>query len=208
MPRKENNLSMEERMQRAKELSEKKALLKEKNLKELYASTLYKIARKSCIAFLWIGQLLLIDWALPYLEEKDKISGGYFNANTITTQGIGGITDYRLPELFIKTEKGYKFHVDFPDNTQEPSIGDSIILMKSLIFHDFKKIVAPRIKESYFVSSSVTFKYLPFLFIVSGLAVLFIFVKNIEVKAFAWISLLTTASVGIFFIICMVMSFQ
>ncbi len=208
MPRKENNIPLEERMQRAKELGEVKAQQKKENLAQLYASSLYKIARKSCIAFLWISQLMLIDWALPYHEIKDKISGGYFNSNTMTTVGVGGITDLRLTDLFIKTAKGYQFKVDFSDGSREPSIGDSITIHKSMIFHDFKKMTAPRVNESYYVSSSATYRYLPFMLIISGLAVLFIFVKNIEVKAFAWISLICTLTFGLFLVVYMVMSFR
>lgn len=207
MPRKEGP-SIEERMQRARELAELKEQEERALIKSLYSSSLYKYTRKSCIAFLWIAQLLIIDWALPYLEEKDKIAGGYFNSNTMMTQGIGGITDYKLNDLFIRTEKGYGFKVEFPDNTKEPSIGDSLVLLKSMIFHDYKKVFVPRINESYFVSTSATYRFLPFVFIISALAVLFIFVKNIEVKAFAWLSLLTTALFGLFLIGYMIASFQ
>lgn len=207
MPRKEGP-PIEERMQRAKELAERKALQQKADLEKLYASPLYRVARKSCIAFLWISQIMLFDWALPYLEEKDKISGGYFNSNTMQTRGVGGITDLKLDELFIRTEKGYSFKVDFADNSREPSIGDTIIIHKSLLFHDFKKMSAPRVRDSYYISTSATYRYLPFMLIVSALALMFIFVKNIEVKAFAWISLLCTAIFGIFLIVYMVMSFQ
>src|SRR5688572_22603938 len=144
MPRKEGP-PIEERMQRAKDLTERKALEKSTRLAQLYGSTLYKVARKSCIFFIWLSQLLLIDWLLPYTQEKDKIAGGYFNSNTITTQGIGGISMYKLPELYIRTEKDYKFKLDFEGHELEPSIGDSIILYKSLLFQDFKKVFAPRI---------------------------------------------------------------
>jgi len=207
MPRKEGP-PIEERMQRAKELAERKAEQQKADLEKLYASPLYRVARKSCIAFLWISQLMLFDWALPYLEEKDKISGGYFNSNTMQTRGVGGITDLKLDELFIKTEKGYQFKVDFTDNSREPSIGDSILIHKSLLFHDFKKMSAPRVRDSYYISSSATYRYLPFMLIISGLAIMFIFVKNIEVKAFAWISLLCTFSFGLFLVVYMIMSFQ
>lgn len=200
--------SIEERMQRAKELAEIKDREEQALYKKLYASPLYRIARKSCIVFLWVSQLMLIDWALPYLEEKDKITGGYFNANTMLTQGIGGITDYKLPELFIKTAKGYKFTLDFPDGTKEPSIGDSIILLKSFLFHDYKRVRVPRIGENYYISSSATYRYLPFVLIVSAVAAMFIFVKNIEVKAFAWVALLLTAGLSIFLVVYMAMSFQ
>jgi len=207
MPRKEGP-PLEERIQRAKELFEFKRQQKEKNLQILYASRIYKLARKTSITFLWITQLLLIDWALPYMEEKDRISGGYFNSNTMPNKGIGGITDYKLTELFIKTDKGYHFKVDFPDNTREPSIGDSVVIYKSLLFRDFKKLGVPRIKESYFITSSVTYRFFPFLLIISALAIMFIFVKNIEVKSFAWLAFIFTAIGSIFFICYLVVTFQ
>lgn len=207
MPRKEGP-PIEERMQRARELAEFKQRQESALYKKLYASPLYRITRKCCIVFLWISQLLLIDWALPYIEEKDKIAGGYFNANTMLTQGIGGITSYKLSEIFIKTGKGYKLTLDFPENTREPNIGDTIVLLKSFLFHDYKKVRVPRVEESYFVTSSVTYRYLPFMLIISAVAVMFIFVKNIEVKAFAWVALLLTSGFGIFLLIYMVMSFQ
>lgn len=208
MPRKEDRLPIEERIQRAKEQAELREEKEKTFLAKLYATPLYRYARKSCIAFLWVSQLMLIDWALPYLEEKDRINGGYFNANTMQTQGIGGITDFRLTDLFIKTEKGYQFKVDFTEGDKEPSVGDSVVILKSLIFHDFKKMYAPRVNESYYVSTSATYRFLPFMFIVSGMAIMFIFVKNIEVKAFAWLSLLCTLAFGLFLVGYMVMSFR
>ena len=51
MPRKEGP-PLEERMQRAKELFEFKRQQKEKNLQALYASRVYKLARKTSITFL------------------------------------------------------------------------------------------------------------------------------------------------------------
>lgn len=207
MPRKEGP-PLEERMQRAKELFEFKQQQKQKNLQALYASRIYKLARKTSIAFLWISQFLLIDWALPYLQESDKITGGYFNANTMPTRGIGGITDYKLTELFIKTEKGYKFTVDFPDNTKEPALGDSMVIYKSLLLHDYKKIAVPRVKESYLITTAVTYRFLPFLLIISALAAMFIFVKNIEVKSFAWLVFIFTTVGGVFAIYFIVAAFQ
>jgi hypothetical protein len=207
MPRREGP-SIEERMQRAKELAYIRRRQDKALYKKLYASPLYRIARKSCIVFLWISQLMLIDWALPYLEEKDRIGAGYFNANTMLTEGVGGITSYKLSELFIRTDKGYKFTLDFPENTKEPSIGDSVVLLKSFLFHDYKKLRAPRIGESYYISSSATYRYLPFMLIIAAVAAMFVFVRNIEVKAFAWVALVLTAGFGLFLVSYMVMSFQ
>lgn len=207
MPRKEGP-SIEERMMRAKELAYIKRRQENALYKKLYASRLYRVARKSCILFLWISQLMLIDWALPYLEEKDKITAGYFNANTMLTQGVGGITSYKLNELFVKTEKGYRFTLDFPENTKEPGIGDTVILLKSFLFHDYKRMRVPRIGENYYISSSATYRYLPFMLIIAAVAAMFIFVRDIDVKAFAWVALILSAGFGIFLVVYMVMSFQ
>lgn len=206
MPRKEGP-PIEERMQRARERAEQKELEKAAHLKKLYSSRLYGYTRKCCIAFLWIGQFLLIDWALPYTELKDTINGGYFNATEMNTQRPGGISDRRLSHLFIKTKLGYSFSVDFEGHEIEPAIGDSVILGRSRLLHDLKRMVAPRIKESYFVSSSVTFRYLPFIVIISGLSLTFIFIRNIEVKAFAWICLGSTLLFGTYLLIYIIQCF-
>ena len=124
------------------------------------------------------------------------------------SRGVGGITDYRLTELFIKTSKGYKFRVDFPDDAREPNLGDSIIIHKSLLFRDIKKISDPRIKESYLVTTAVTYRFLPFLLIITILALMFIFVKNIEVKSFAWLVFIFTATGSVFFVCYLVSTFQ
>lgn len=209
MPRREEGRpSLEERMMRAATLAWIKRKRERQLFNKLYTSRLYRYARRSCVFFLWIAQLLMIDWLLPYIEERDNISGGYFNANTMRTGNPGGITDYRLSELFIRTQKGYRFTLDFTDSDKEPSVGDTVVLLKSFLLHDYKKVTAPRIKESYFVSSSVTYRYLPFLMIISGIALMFIFVRDIEVKAFAWIALILTAGFSIFAIGYMVMTAQ
>jgi hypothetical protein len=199
MPRKEGP-PLEERMQRAAELFELKQQQKAKNLQKLYASRIYKFAKKSSIVFLWITQLILIDWVLPYREINDKISGGFFNLNTIPGKSLEGITTDKLTELSIKTEKGYDFTVDFPDATKEPAINDSIVIYKSLLLGDFKKMKVPRIKENFSITKALTYKFLPFLFIIGGLAVLFIFIKNIEVISFAWLVFVFTGVGDIFFI--------
>ncbi len=207
MPRKEGP-PLEERMQRAKELFELKQRQKEKNILELYSSRIYKLARKTCIAFLWISQLILIDWLLPFREEKDVISGGYFNANTYNDRGIGGITAFKLSTLFIKTQKGYKFTVEYPDETKEPGVKDTIVIYKSLLLVDFKKMGAPRINETFLICNAVTYKFLPIIVLFSAIAALFLFIKNIEVKVFAWLAFICTLSGGVFLIYYLIMTYQ
>lgn len=206
MPRKEGP-PIEERMQRARERAEQKEQQKAAHLKKLYSSRLFRYARKSCIAFLWIVQFLLIDWALPYTEQKDKITGGYFNATEMNTERPGGISDRRLSHLFIKTEKGFSFSVDFEGHEKEPAIGDSVVVGRSMLLHDLKRMIAPRIKDSYFVSSSATFRCLPFIVIITGLALTFIFIGKIEVKAFAWICLGSTFFLGAYLLIYIIQCF-
>jgi len=189
MPRKEGP-PLEERMQRAKELFEFKQRQKEKNLQNLYASRIYKFARKTSIIFLWISQIILIDWALPYREEHDKVLGVITNSNTIAMPN---------KELFIKTEKGYNFKVELPGSTQRPGLGDSVVIYKSFLFHDFKKIAVPLAKANYLITTALTYRFLAFLLIGIILAVMFIFVKNIEVKFFAWLTFTYTTLGSIFF---------
>lgn len=207
MPRKEGP-PLEERMQRAAALFEFKQQQKEKNLNELYSTRIYKFAKKTSIAFLWISQLILLDWLLPYREQSDTITGGYFNSNTINDNGIGGITTYKLSKIFIKTNKGYRFTVEYPDETREPGIKDTIIIYKSLLLGDFKKINVPRIKESFLICDAVTYKFLPIILLFSAIAALFLFIKNIEVKVFAWLAFICTLSGGLFLIYYLIITYQ
>jgi hypothetical protein len=191
MPRKEG-LSLEERLQRAKELFERKQQEKQQRLQQLYASRLYRWARRSSILYLWIAQFILIDWALPYRAETDKISGGFFDSSTSPEKIVGGISYNRTTEIYIRTAHGHRFTTEFSDGSREPMVHDSIIIYKSLLLGDFKKIRVPRIDENFSIVNAVTFKYLPIILIFSGLAAVFIFIPNIEVKAFAWIVFICT----------------
>ncbi|HXB40043.1 MAG TPA: hypothetical protein VNZ49_05835 [Bacteroidia bacterium] len=206
MPRKEGP-PIEERMQRAKELAELKERRHQSNLKELYASRLYRFARKSSIAFLWISQLILIDWALPYREEKDAITDGYFKT-TSTEQMRETPATFRPAEVFIRTNKNYTFFIDYPEDSKEIVLNDSLIIYKSFLLNDFKKVCVPRIGEHFFIYSAVTFKFLPAILICAALSLMFIFIKNIEVKAFAWMILLFTSVLGVFLIGYLVMTYH
>lgn len=195
MPRKEGP-PIEERMQRAKELYEFKQFLKQKNLNELYASRIYKLARKSSIAFIWIVQLILIDWLLPYNTAYDKVVTSNFNIVTGPNK-----------ELFVHGEKNKIYKVEFPQGSLRPSPGDSILVRHSLLLHDVKKITVPAVKDTYLVTTAITYRYLAVLLIGAALALTFVFIKNIEVKAFAWIVGIFSTSAGIFFIYYIVSSF-
>ncbi len=206
MPRKEGP-PIEARMQRAKELSELKERRFQAYLKELYASRLYRVTRTCSIAFLWISQLILIDWALPYREEKDVIADGYFK--TVSTQQVMETpATFRPAEVFIRTNKNYTFFIDYPEESKRVALNDSIIIYKSFLINDFKKVCVPRTGESFFVYSSVTYKFLPVILICALLALLFIFIKNIEVKAFAWMILVFTSIFGTFLIGYLVMTYH
>lgn len=207
MPRKEG-LSLEERIQRARELFERKQWEKDKKLQTLYASRLYRWARKSSIVCLWIAQFILIDWALPYRSEPDKISGGFFDSSMSPDKIVGGISNKSITEINIRTAHGHTFVAEFSEGAREPMVNDSIIIYKSLLLGDFKKIRVPRINESFLIEDAVTFKYLPFLVIFSGLAAAFIFIRNIEVEAFAWIVLICTAGGSILLVYGIIAAFQ
>jgi hypothetical protein len=195
MPRKEGP-PIEERMQRAKELFEFKQRQKQKNLQQLYATRIYKFARKSSIAFIWITQLILIDWALPYNTSYDKVVSSNFNSVIRPNK-----------ELFIKSANANLFQVEFPQGMMRPSSGDTILVYKSLLLHDLKKISVPAVKENYLITTAITYRYLPVLLIGAVLAVMFVFVKNIEVKTFAWIVSIYTTSAGLFFAYYIISSF-
>lgn len=195
MPRKEGP-SIEERMQRAKELYELKQFLKQKNLKELYASRIYKFARISAIAFIWITQLILIDWLLPYNTSYDKVSTSNFNMVMRPNK-----------ELFLKSQNDKLFEIEFPQGSIRPTAGDTIVVYKSLLLHDVKKISVPIIKENFLVTTAITYRYMALLLIGATLALTFIFIRGIEVKAFAWIVGIFTSAAGVFFIQFIVRSF-
>lgn len=196
MPRKEGP-PLEERMQRARELAELKATQKRELLKQLYSSALYRWARKSSIAFLWLVQIILIDWALPYRHQKDKITEGYFDA-VGGEQAQQAAQVYRPTDVFVKTAQGRKFYINYPVESREIFVNDSIWVYKSFLLNDNKKILVLRLKEDFTITSSVTYDFLPLTGVFTGLALMFVFVKNIEVKAFAWITLICTAGYGLF----------
>lgn len=195
MPRKEGP-PIEERMQRAKELYEFKQFLRQKKLKELYASPVYKFARKSSIAFIWITQLILIDWLLPYNTSFDEVTGSNFNI-------VGGPNK----ELYIHGINQTIYKVEFPQGSLRPSPGDSIFVKKSLLLHDVKKITLSDRAETFLVTSAITYRYLAVLLIGSILTLTFVFIKNIEVKAFAWIVGIFATASGLFFLYYIVSSF-
>jgi hypothetical protein len=125
---------------------------------------------------IWVTQLILIDWMLPYTIEKEKVVT--YNFNQVIRPNR---------ELFIKLGNGQTIELEYPPGSGIPAAGDTVVLYRSMLFKDLKRLGAPTVNENYLVTTAVTYKYLSLLLIGVILAVLFVFVRNIEVKAFAWI---------------------
>ncbi len=179
MHRKEE-LSIEERLERSRELFLRKQLQKEKEISKLYSTKIYKLAKKSCIIFLWLAQLILIDWILPYRQTPDKITGGcklhderYNRKHSAKEVNMPISTvDYKRVEILLFSER------------LEPEVGDSVVVLKSLLLQETKKVNDVSNAQIYTVTTSLTYYMLPILIMCSLLSVLFLFIKNIEVKAF------------------------
>ncbi|HTA63838.1 MAG TPA: hypothetical protein VK835_15350 [Bacteroidia bacterium] len=191
MPRKEN-LSIEERLERARELFTHKQHEKHKEISHLYKTKIYRLAKKSSIAFLWIAQLIFIDWSLPYLKVADVITSGYRVNYSKSDKHTA--TDFYVT---IGTQKCPKLELFLASETIEPQVGDSIIILKSLLLHDAKKVNDLNRKETYLVSSSITYLLLPLIIISSVLSLLFLFVKNIEVKSFYYFMFITNIAAAL-----------
>jgi hypothetical protein len=178
MPRKENT-SLEERLEQARETFLRKQNAKNKHLAALTASKIYKLARKSCIVFLWIVQLILIDWLLPYTKTGDKIKDGYQ-----VKEVKEGAHSFKEGSLNITTFQSYKLELVLEEGNFIPGINDSIVVLKSYLLHEIKKVNDVNKNQTYTVSNSITYLLLPVLILFSGLSLLFLFIKNIENKAF------------------------
>lgn len=178
MPRKEK-APLEERLQQARETFIRKQEAKNKRLAQLNATRIYKLARKSCIAFVWIFQLILIDWVLPYTEVTDKIKDGY----QVKEDKNGSIT-FKEGSIYITTQQYKKLELLLDEESRIPEINDSILVLKSLLLHEAKKVKDLNKSQTYLISSSLTYLMLPLLIIFSGLSLLFLFIKNIEIKTF------------------------
>jgi hypothetical protein len=178
MPRKEN-IPLEERLEQARETFLRKQEAKNKHLAKLTASKIYKLARKSCIVFLWIAQLILIDWLLPYTQTGDKIKDGYQ-----VKEVNGGAHSFKEGSLNIITFQSHKLELVLEEDNLIPEINDSIIVLKSYLLHEIKKVNDVNKNQAYTISNSLTYLLLPILIIFSGLSLLFLFIRNIEIKAF------------------------
>jgi len=179
MPRKEE-LSIEERLERGKELYTRKQQEKQKEISRLYSTKMYKLAKKSCIAFLWIAQLISIDWILPYKEIPDTIIGGCQLHNERNERGRAG-KEINLP---IKTTQYSKIEVLLFRGAIEPQISDSVLILKSLLLRETKKLQDLNCSQTYTVTNTLTYYMLPVLIMCTLLSTMFLFIKNIEVKAF------------------------
>jgi hypothetical protein len=178
MPRKEN-IPLEERLQKARETFIRKQEEKDKRLSQLTASKIYKLARKSCIFFVWITQLILIDWLLPYTETGDKIKDGY-QIKEIKS----GSLSFKEGSLNITTQQNKKLELLLDEESHIPEINDSIFVLNSLLLHEAKKVKDVNKNQTYLVSGSLTYIMLPVIIIFFGLSLLFLFIRNIEIKAF------------------------
>jgi hypothetical protein len=178
MPRKEN-IPLEERLQKARETFIRKQEEKSKLLSQFRSTKIYKLARKSCIAFVWIAQLILIDWLLPYTQTGDKIKDGY----QVKEEKSGNLL-FKEGYLNITTQQNKKLELLLDEESQIPEINDSIVVLKSLLLHEVKKVKDINKNETYLISSSLTYLMLPVIVIFFGLSLLFLFIKNIEIKAF------------------------
>lgn len=178
MPRKEN-IPLEERLQKARETFIRKQEEKSKLLSQFRSTKIYKLARKSCIAFVWIAQLILIDWLLPYTQTSDKIKDGY----QVKEEKSGNLL-FKEGYLNITTQQNKKLELLLDEESQIPEINDSIVVLKSLLLHEVKKVKDINKNETYLISSSLTYLMLPVIVIFFGLSLLFLFIKNIEIKAF------------------------
>jgi hypothetical protein len=179
MPRKEE-LSIEERLERARELFNRKQQEKNKQISILYGSKIYKLAKKSCIVFLWVAQLIFIDWALPYSEIPDKITAGCQAHNERYNRRHSN----KEVNLQVSTAQYKKVELLLFSGRLEPEIGDSVLILKSLLLRETKKLDDITNEQIYTVTNSLTYFLLPVIIMFSLLSILFLFIKNIEVKAF------------------------
>lgn len=179
MPRKEE-LSIEERLARARELFLKKQAQKQQELTKLHASKIYKLAKKSCIVFLWVVQLILIDWALPYHEIPDKITAGCAMPNEHYNRKHSS----KEVNMVVSSTTCKKLEILLFKERLEPEINDSVLLLKSYLLHEIKKLKDITNDQTYTITNSTTYYLLPIMIMFSLLSVLFLFIKNIEVKAF------------------------
>jgi len=188
MPRKEN-IPLEERVEQAREAFIRKQDAKNKHLAKLTTSKIYKLARKSCIAFLWIAQLILIDWVLPYTQTGDKIKDGY------QVKEVNGNThSFKEGSLNIITSQSHKLELVLEEDNLIPEINDSIVILKSYLLHEIKKVKDVNKNQTHTVSNSLTYLLLPLLIIFSGLSLLLLFIKNIEIKAFYYFTFIANTA--------------
>ena len=179
MPRKEE-LSIEERLERARQLFAQKQQQKHKEITRLYSTTIYKLAKKSCIVFLWLAQLIFIDWVLPYNKVPDTIIAGCQSHYGRYTRRSAS-KEINLP---ISTTQFTKIDILLFRDTPEPEIGDSVLVLKSLLLHEIKKLQDLSSNYTYTAINSITYYMLPIIIMCSLLSTMFLFIKNIEVKAF------------------------
>ena len=199
MPRKED-IPLEERLERAKYLHEQNQEKKRKKIAQLHSTEIYKLARKSCIAFLWITQLLIIDWILPYYSSSEKVVTSSILSNATDNRRTAKIETY----VWLNTSSDKQLEVIVEPDILLPQGEDSIQVLKSYLLRDLKKVKDLNTQQEYIISNSLIYQILPVIIMFTALSLLFLFIENIEVKAFYYFMLIgNTAcliSIGAYFI--------
>ncbi|HEX7412680.1 MAG TPA: hypothetical protein VF411_01450, partial [Bacteroidia bacterium] len=93
--------------------------------------------------------------------------------------------------LTITTAQHKEFELALNEGSPLPDINDSVLVCKSLLLREAKKITDINKRQTYMVSSSLTYLLFPVLIILSVLSILFLFIKNIELKAFYYFMFLS-----------------
>ncbi|MEO8759501.1 MAG: hypothetical protein ABI388_00940, partial [Bacteroidia bacterium] len=128
----------------------------------------------------WIAQLIVIDWILPYNKIPDVITAGCGSHNGRYSRHNAN-KEMNLP---IKTTQFSKIEILLFRDTPEPEISDSVLVLKSLLLRETKKLQDLNSAQTYTATNTLTYYMLPIIMMCSLLSTLFLFIKNIEVKAF------------------------
>jgi len=185
MPRKKKSISLEIRLQKANELFLRKKQEKNNQLAQLRNTKIYKLTRKSCLVFIIISQLILVDWVLPYNQKVDKIKNKEINYGTPPT---------RERSMYITTQQNRKLQLLLEEENYYPQINDSVFILESILLFDAKKVKDLNDEHVYSVKGSLTNSMLPFIIIPFAISLLFFFIKDIEIKAFYYFVFIVIAT--------------
>ena len=102
----------------------------------------------------------MIDWLLPYTQTGDKIKDGYQ-----VKEVNGGAHSFKEGSLNIITFQSHKLELVLEEDNLIPEINDSIIVLKSYLLHEIKKVNDVNKNQAYTISNSLTYLLLPILII-------------------------------------------